>query len=300
MTRLRQAFSVAGYNFRQWHRNPRVAVSFALAFILCFLLSDKVVSFAESYETTTQLLEPFIWTFGDSDSILLVSLLLVFLFADMPFLSSGTPFYLMRTTRTLWLVGQVIYIAATTLLYLLFVLVSTVILCMQNSFIGNMWSETAAMLGYSGAGKAIAVPAAVKAMEMVTPMECALTIFLLMLLYTLLMVFFMLVFNLWKGQMSGMVSVLGFSLFGFLLSPDTFKTVLQLSESQEYIANVIVGWLSPLNQATFHLHNFGYDLLPRLWQTYLIFTMLILLCFVISWKIVRTYSFTFTGTEGTT
>lgn len=300
MTRLRQAFSVAGYNFRQWHRNPRVAVSFALAFILCFLLSDKVVSFAESYETTTQLLEPFIWTFGDSDSILLISLLLVFLFADMPFLSSGTPFYLMRTTRTLWLVGQVIYIAATTLLYLFFVLVSTVILCMQNSFIGNMWSETAAMLGYSGAGKAIAVPAAVKAMEMVTPMECALTIFLLMLLYTLLMVFFMLVFNLWKGQMGGMVSVLGFSLFGFLLSPDTFKTVLQLSESQEYIANVIVGWLSPLNQATFHLHNFGYDLLPRLWQTYLIFTMLILLCFVISWKIVRTYSFTFTGTEGTT
>lgn len=300
MTRLRQAFSVAGYNFRQWHKNPRVAVSFALAFILCFLLSDKVVSFAESYKTTTQLLEPFIWTFGDSDSILLISLLLVFLFADMPFLSSGTPFYLMRTTRTVWLVGQVIYIAATTLFYLLFVLVSTVILCMQNSFIGNMWSETAAMLGYSGAGKAIAVPAAVKAMEMVTPMECALTIFLLMLLYTLLMVFFMLVFNLWKGQMSGMVSVLGFSLFGFLLSPDTFKTVLQLSESQEYIANVIVGWLSPLNQATFHLHNFGYDLLPRLWQTYLIFTMLILLCFVISWKIVRTYSFTFTGTEGTT
>lgn len=300
MTRLRQAFSVAGYNFRQWHRNPRVAVSFALAFILCFLLSDKVVSFAESYKTTTQLLEPFIWTFGDSDSILLISLLLVFLFADMPFLSSGTPFYLMRTTRTLWLVGQVIYIAATTLFYLLFVLFSTVILCMQNSFVGNMWSETAAMLGYSGAGKAIAVPAAVKAMEMVTPMECALTIFLLMLLYTLLMVFFMLVFNLWKGQMSGMVSVLGFSLFGFLLSPDIFKTVLQLSESQEYIANVIVGWLSPLNQATFHLHNFGYDLLPRLWQTYLIFTMLILLCFVISWKIVRTYSFTFTGTEGTT
>lgn len=300
MTRLRQAFSVAGYNFRQWHRNPRVAVSFALAFILCFLLSDKVVSFAESYETTTQLLEPFIWTFGDSDSILLVSLLLVFLFADMPFLSSGTPFYLMRTTRTVWLVGQVIYIAATTLFYLLFVLFSTVILCMQNSFIGNMWSETAAMLGYSGAGEAIAVPAAVKAMEMVTPMECALTIFLLMLLYTLLMVFFMLVFNLWKGQMGGMVSGLGFSLFGFLLSPDTFKTVLQLSESQEYIANVIVGWLSPLNQATFHLHNFGYDLLPRLRQTYLIFTMLILLCFVISWKIVRTYSFTFTGTEGTT
>lgn len=298
MRKLHQAFAVAGYNFRQWHRNPRIAVSFALAFILCFLLSDKVVSFAQSYETTMQLLEPFIWTFGDSDSILLTSLLLVFLFADMPFLSSGTPFYLMRTTRTVWLMGQAIYIAATTLLYLVFVLVSTSVVCMEHSFLGNLWSETAAMLGYSGAGEAIAVPATVKAMEMVTPYQCAGTIFLLILLYTLLMVFLMLVFNLWKGQLGGMVSVMGFSLFGFLLSPSTFQTVLGLSEQEVYKANVIVGWLSPLNQATFPMHNFGYDLLPRLWQTYLIFSVLILLCFGAAWRIIRNYSFTFTGTEG--
>lgn len=63
MKKLKQAFSVAGYNFRQWHRNPRVVITFVLAFILCFLLSNKVVLFARRYGTTTQLLEPFIWTF---------------------------------------------------------------------------------------------------------------------------------------------------------------------------------------------------------------------------------------------
>ena len=94
MSKLRNAFSVAGYNFRQWHKNPRIFITFALAFILCFLLSDKAVRFAREYETTMQIVEAFVWTFGDSNSILLSSLLLVLLFADMPFLSSGTPFYL--------------------------------------------------------------------------------------------------------------------------------------------------------------------------------------------------------------
>ena len=91
MKTIKRSFSVAGYNFRQWHKNPRIFITFALAFILCFLLSDKAVKFAEEYGTTMQLVEAFVWTFGDSNSILLSSLLLVLLFADMPFLSSGTP-----------------------------------------------------------------------------------------------------------------------------------------------------------------------------------------------------------------
>ena len=42
--------------------------------------------------------------------------------------------------------------------------------------------------------------------------------------------------------------------------------MLQLPDELMYKANVAVGWLSPLNQATYQMHNFGYDLLPRLWH----------------------------------
>lgn len=295
---LFQAFSVAGYNFRQWHKNPRVFVAFALAFILCFMLSNKVVLFAESFGTSMQFLEPFIWTFGDSGSILLSSLLLVLLFADMPFLSTGTPFYLMRTTRKVWLTGQAVYTAAATLIYLMFVMLSTSLVCARNSFAANMWSETAAMLGYSSAGGKIAVPAAVKAMEMASPFKCAAIVFLLMLVYTLLMVSVMLLLNLWKGPMAGMTGVLGFSLYGFLLNPDTFMTILDLQDEEKYKATMIVGWLSPLNQATFSRHNFGYDLLPTLGQSYCIYAVLIGLCFTLSLRAIENYSFSFTGTQG--
>lgn len=295
--RIHQILTVAGYNFRQWRRNPRVYITFVLAFILCYLLSDKVVAFAEKYQLSTQILEPFIWTYGDSDSILLSSLLLIFLFADMPFLSAGTPFYLMRTTRRIWLTGQIVYIAAATFLYVGFTLISTSLVCWHNSYPGNLWSPTAAMLGYSSAGETIAVPAAVKSMEMTLPWMCAARIFLLMLFYVMMLVFVMLVFNIWKGQIAGLISAFVFCLYGFLLSPDIVKLILHLSDVESYKANVIVGWLSPLNQATYHMHNFGYDLLPTLGQTYLIYLSLIVMCFLTADRLVRRYNFSFVGTS---
>ena len=72
----------------------------------------------------------------------------------------------------------------------------------------------------------------------------------------------------------------------------------QLPDELMYKANVAVGWLSPLNHATYHMHNFGYDLLPRLWQTYLIFGILIVLFFFLSLRAIRKYNFNFVGTEG--
>lgn len=295
---MRQAFSVAGYNFRQWRRNPRILVTFALAFILCFLLSDKAVRFAVEHNTTMQAFEAFIWTFGDSDSILLSSLLLVLLFADMPFLSSGTPFFLVRTNRRTWITGQMLYTAAATTVYLLFILLSTALICERQSYLANMWSPTAAILGYSGAGQQVALPALVKTLEMSWPYPVTLTIFFLMLGYALTLVFIMLFFNLRYGQTAGVVSVFLFSVYGFLLSPDTIQKLFKLPDQAYYLANVAIGWASPLNHATYHMHNFGYDLLPRMWQSFAIFGLLIGLGWLASLRAIKNYNFNFTGTEG--
>lgn len=298
MIKCRQALIVAANNFRGWHRNPRIIITFALAFILCFLLSDKIVRFAQTSGTTLQLAEAFIWTFGDADSILLSSMLLFLLFADMPFISTATPFYLMRIDRGTFLAGQAIYIIGATAVYMLFILFSTIAVCQEISFPANIWSATAAILGYSGTGKSIAVPAFVKIMELSRPYRSMMNIFMLMLLYALFIAFIMLYGNLRKGPAAGVISALGTSLFGFLLKPGLIMQLLGFPESLDYVANVAVGWLSPLNQATYYMHNFGYDFLPRIWQTYLIFCFLIVCLFLLNLHAIRKYNFNFTGTEG--
>ncbi len=295
---IRKVGRVAAYNFHGWYKNPRIIITFALAFILCFLLSNKVVLFAEQYHTSMQLVEAFVWTFNDSTSILLSSLLLVLLFADIPFLNASVPFYLMRIDRTIWLLGQVLYIVLATGLYLLFILGATMLLCQRDAFVGDIWSATAAILGYSEAGKATGLSIAVKTLEMSTPYTCMATIFLLMLLYALLIAFLMLMLNILKGQFWSVVAVFIFSLYGFLLTPQFIQTLFHLPDALMYQANVAVGWISPLNHATYNMHNFGFDLLPRLWQSCAIFVVLILLCYCISLYAIRSYNFNFTGTEG--
>ena len=102
---LSQVWAIVRYNFRMWRGNVRIILTFALAFILCFLLSDKAASFAYDMNTAMQAFEPFVWTFCDANSVLLFSLLLVLLFADIPFLGAGVPYYLVRMKRAPWAWG---------------------------------------------------------------------------------------------------------------------------------------------------------------------------------------------------
>ena len=119
--------------------------------------------------------------------------------------------------------------------------------------------------------------------------------FLLMLLYTLLCVLIMFVMNLRKDHFWGILSVFIFNLYGFLLNPQLFKEILKTSQDQLYIANVVTGWASPLQHATYHMHNFGYDLLPKLWQTYFIYVVLISMCLLLALLSIRKYNFNFSG-----
>ena len=134
-------------------------------------------------------------------------------------------------------------------------------------------------------------------MELSRPYACMGSIFLLMLLYTLLLVVIMLAVNIRKGQRWSVGAVFAFSAFGILLKSDIFMQVFDIPDKLVYKANVAIGWLSPLNHATYHMHNFGYDMLPTLEQTYLVFGSLILLILWIAMVSIRNYNFNFIGNE---
>ena len=285
------------YNFRLWKSNVKVIATFFLAFILCFLLTTKCIEFAIDHESTLQLVEVFIWTFGDSNSILLSSLLLLLLYSDMPFITSASPFFLVRGKRAQWIVGQMLYIVISTAIYLIFILVSTCLLCMRMSYIKNIWSRTAAILAYSSEGKLLNLPSTVKLVEMGRPYQTLVCVFMLMLLYTLVMVFIMLLFNIWKGVRAGIIAAIIFSVYGVLLNPENIQKILKIPDVLLYKVRVWIGWISPLNHATYSMHNFGYDNLPTLFQTICVFGVIFLLLISLTIYKMKGYSFQFRGTE---
>lgn len=296
MRDIKQIFQIAKQNFTGWRKNPRIWMTFALAFVLCLMLSDQVISQAVRYETPLQIVESFVWTYGDASSVMLSSLLLVLLFADMPFVSQATPYWLIRSKRRIWLMGQVVYVVLATIIYNLFLLTVLGIVAAPFSFVGNVWSKTAAMLGYGG-GESITVPVSVKTMEISTPYMCAISVFALMLLYSLLVAVFMLFLNLSIGNMAGVLGAFALNLYGLFLNPSIFRKLFHFTGNLAYKANVLCGWLSPLNHATFPMHNFGYDYLPKLWMSMGIFFVFILVLILLSGMKMRSYSFSFIQAE---
>jgi hypothetical protein len=281
--------------FRKWYRDPKVWLSFGMGFVISFLLSDKVVSFSVAHETVLQVTESFIWTFGDAKSILLISLCLLLLFSDIPNLSNDVPFMLVRMNRRLWLTGQFVCVFLSTFIYVLFILLSTMLLSGANSYTANLWSNTAAILGYSGIGEDIAIPAFVKVLELSQPYQVMLHIFGLMLSYSLLMSGLVLTLNLYKGKL-GMFGGVLLNCFGFLMNPETIVNIFHLTGARKDMAGIIFGWISPLNHATYYMHNFGYDMLPKLWMSYVYFAVLTLILFMTALHRIKKYPFNFTGT----
>ena len=295
---ITRVLSATGYDFRRWRGNLRVVFTFLLMIVLCFFLSGKVTRFSEMNSSVLQIAEPFIWTFDDANAIMLASMLLILMLGDMPFLGADTPYFLSRMSRREWLTGQVVYIAACALLYCAAVLTVTSLLCMRTSFIGNKWSPTAAMLGFTSAGDAIAVPAFVRTMETTTPYRCMSVIFCLMTCYTLVLVMLMLFMSIRFGKTAAVTSAFGLSLYGYLMNPQLIKTVFNIPESRMYRANLIFGWLSPLNHASYHMHNFGYDKLPAIWQSILIMLGLCTILYLGSLRAIKRYNFNFSKGTG--
>ena len=72
-------------------------------------------------------------------------------------------------------------------------------------------------------------------------------------------------------------------------------TWLQLPMEMQYYANLLSAWLSPLQHATYTMHNFGYDLLPRVHTSYLILGGTSVALMIVSAIAMRRFSFNFTG-----
>lgn len=296
---IEQVNQVCIYHFCKWHKNKRIVVCFLLTIIMSFLLTEKIVNFSLEQNTQLQIFEPYIWTFGDGSSILLSALLIILLYADMPFLNNAVPYYLIRINVFKWTIGQILYLFLSMLTYTLFLLGITVAMCGSNAFIGNKWSNTAALLGYSNYSKSLNIPAKLKTFTNTSPYECMITIFFLLLAYMIFSVLLMMYLTIKKGRKTGIIGVFLFHLVGSLLNVDFFEKVLGLSEKTLYKAYTVCGWISPINHATYHMHNFGYDTLPTLAQSFLLYGIGIIILLVLIIKAMKKYSFNFTGTEAT-
>ncbi len=293
---MRDAFTCAFWNLYALRKNPRFYLSLLLGFLLCWLLTDKTMAISRTYLTNVQLLEPFVWCYADDDSLLFSALVMMLMLSAFPRLDTPASYLIFRTSRIKWLLGQILTVLMLTFGFALMILLSSMAMCIGcNVFSANHWSETATMLSFSPASFEVALTVMRKTVKLTTPYGCAVQIFLLLFQYVLLMAMLQLTFTVFRSRRAGIIAALIVNFAGYVLTPDRFMTWLNLPQEMRYYANLLSAWLSPLQHATYTMHNFGYDLLPRLGTSYLLLCGAALLLAALSlWKM-RSFSFSFTG-----
>ncbi len=284
-------------HFLQWRWNPKVMITFLLALVMCIMLTDKAISFSYRYDTLLQITEVFVWTFSDGPSVLISTFLIFILFADMPFTNGGTAYRVYRTGRTMWVWGNLFYLCISIILYELFLLFMTILLSFSRSFWGNQWSETAAMIGYGGISEQLSLFTSVRAMEHSAPYYVSVIVFLLVFLYMYWISTLLFLFHLWKKGLTGILVVITVNLYGVLLNVKILQKIFHIPDTLSYHANILCGWLSPLNHSLYSMHSFGYDRLPKIWMSILLLLGLIIFnCFLLQ-RVIQKYDFSFIQTS---
>lgn len=276
-------------------RNPRLILSLIMGFLICFFLTEKTISLSLEFLTNIQIFEPFIWCFADSDSILFSSLALILLLTQFPRLDPPAAYLIFRTNRLNWVLGQVLTAIFVSVAYTAFLLFSSILLTAGNAFFDNRWSDTATLLSFSPASFEVALTVVRKTIKLTTPYTSCFSIFLLLLQYTLFLTTLHLTVSLRRGKKAGLLTIMIISLLSYLLTPDRFMTWFLLNDNLAYVANLASAWLSPLQHATYIMHNFGYDRLPTLLQTHALFGIANLSLVAASFAFVSKTTFNFSG-----
>ena len=267
---MREIWLCTKWNLRALLKSYRSIMCLLMGFLLCFLLTEFSVSLSQTYQTSLQAFEPFIWCFADGDNILYAALVLMLLLAGLPKLDAAASYFIFRTNRKKWILSQVLTIFIVTSGYCLFLLFSTLTLCISRAYFSNNWSETAVLLSFSTDAFQTAVTVVRKVIKVTKPYQSLLNIFFLLFQYVLFVGLLQLAVTIWKNKKTGVTIALCLHVFGYLLTPDRFMAWLVLDESYRYVATLLAAWLSPLQHATYMMHNFGYDKLPRLSTSYLL------------------------------
>lgn len=263
-----KAIKAACWNMKTMRKNPRVLLCLLMGFLSAWFLCRETLEASAWFGTDLQMLEPFIWCFSDSGNILFASLALLLILTQLPNLDRSCLQAMFRVGRKNWIWAQIITSVWISFLYTFFLFLITILLGVGRFYVDNRWSDTATVFSYAGGRVATAVQVTRRVIKSTTPYGCALQIFALVNLYMLLLVLLKVAFTLRWGKKAGLCAALFMSLYGFLLTPGHFMAWLDLPLELQYYANLLAAWASPLQHASYSMHSFGYDSLPKLWVSY--------------------------------
>ena len=149
---MKKTYSIAIYSVRQRITSPRAIFIFVL---LAIFLYEKLSPIFTVIEETGVKTNPLIFPFLSNDELLqkIIYAGVVFIFSDAPFINSSQPYVIIRSNRTIWVLGQLLHIVMFSAIFFLAIMTLSVLYLLPNSsFQTDGWGILVNTLSQSYAG----------------------------------------------------------------------------------------------------------------------------------------------------
>ncbi len=141
-----KSFRICIQNIRKWTSNSRIWMLFFAALLFVYTYTKGIRQVADVMDSPISIwIYPFLFTYRYIKIIFMA--LLIFIFCDAPFIDTNQPYVMLRTKRSVWSIGQILYIMIGSFLYELFLIVSTIIVNIGNLEFTMEWGKVLGAMG---------------------------------------------------------------------------------------------------------------------------------------------------------
>lgn len=268
---IRKILSTARTEYIKWITNPRMIImGVMLIFIYDFAIAPLLEN-AQDMNSPLNILEPFIAVANSQLLILIIPAVYLTLISDFPRTDGNTLFFLLRTGKLNWLLGQVLFVIMTIFTFVGVVFAGTVLPMLSQGFWADKWSLTVTSFGTVFPEKAMAFGNQLiteKLYNQLPPFDAAVQSYLLMMCYLLILALLMLMFNCLKIKIMGLLSSGAVIAFGGALS----------------VVNVKAMWIFPMAHTIIYLHytRFFREPVFAMWKSAVYFIVVSLVLIIVS------------------
>ncbi len=138
---LRKIWSVGRTEYVKWVLNARMILFLSLNVFLFDYVTRVMIDNAEKMNVPINIIEPFIAIGNSSLMLFVMPIVFLALISDFPKTDGNSMFYMIRTGKINWFLGQMLFAITAGITYVAAIFGISCVCVMSHAFIYNEWSD---------------------------------------------------------------------------------------------------------------------------------------------------------------
>lgn len=138
---IRKVLAIAKKEILEWILDSRHLVLVCSYIVIYEKIVKELLEMSEKINEPINILEPFIALSGNGYATVLLPVVFLILISDFPKIDGNMQFYIIRTGKVKWLLGQIIFAVFVSAGYTFVTFLVMCLIAAPHAYAGNVWSD---------------------------------------------------------------------------------------------------------------------------------------------------------------